>query len=424
MPPDFPPQVPPQVPPPIEAGFEHDLRAAMTHIGAAFAELLQAIGADASRPQEVSRRFGINRNLSWKLSKMVFAEEPSSVVGHLPGSNGLRILLDTCRRHGASENVCTRVELAMERFEEMVARHAGDRAGLDVLLSSLAGDQGEVDAQESSRRQAFLGNAAIWGVQARLQLGVLVHVPSASEPGAVDAAAVGGLLGFQRLRETAAWPLVRHQAYRTHPARRDAGVLMRPLDPDIGPDAPPLVREFSSVDAGSLEAVSVTAGSLWELREGPVGLTGTVDCVFGRYTRGIGRQLAEADGERSAAAMVPLNTPTEGVLIDLLVHRDLAYADVVPVPELRSRMETGADAELDGRRLYRLPAPGRVIDLGMGPPALDCEDSPRQAELVAWTLARLGHSLDDFRGWRLRMSYPPIPSAPMLRIALPDAADV
>ncbi|MCB9897968.1 MAG: hypothetical protein H6825_08190 [Planctomycetes bacterium] len=400
-------------------GFESDLLDAMDGCRSAFAELLRAIGADSRRPQDVCRRYGINRNLAWKLSKIIHADDVTSTVGHLPGAPGLRILLDTCRRHGASDAICTRVEQAMDAFESVVQTHATDRAGLDVLLSSLGGSDDSADVQEASRRQAFLGNSAIWGVQARIQLGIHVHVPSALDDW-VDAAAVGGLFDFRRLRHTANWPLVRHQAFRRAIDGSLAVSSVVPLDPG-GPDGgPPLVRAFSSVEPDALSPIEVQGGTLWEMREGPIGLTGTVDCVFGRRADRIGRQRAQVDGD-SAVAAVPINTPCEKLQIDVFVHEDLAYADVEPRAEILSRLETSSDPELDGRRHYGLPVPARVVDMGAAPPLLHASDVPRYPELVQWTLERMGHDVKSFRAWRLSLTYPPIPAMPLLRFDLSQA---
>lgn len=398
--------------------FDADLSAAMRSVRAALTELLTAIGAPASRPQEMSRRFGLNRNLAWKLSKIVHADDPTSVIGHLPGPSGLKILLDTCGEHGAGGEVLQRVVDAQAALDAVAERHAGGRAGLDVLLNARTDGAGAREAQEAARRQAFLANAAIWGVQARVQLGLHVHTPHAGAVSTVDAASVSGVLGFQRLRPTASWPLVRLQAYDEDAGQIDVRAV-RPIDPDTPRDTPPVVRPFSSVRAEQLHPVDVTAGTLWELKRGAVGLTGTTDCLFGRRVEAIGPSVAGPKGG-SAVARLPLNTPIEVAQIDLLVHRDLAYADRAPRAEILSRLETEHDARLDARRPYTLPVPGEVLDLGASPPTLASPYSPRQREIAAWMLGHLGHELDAFRAWRLLIPYPPIPSAPSLVIELPE----
>lgn len=397
--------------------FASDLRQAMLGARAALTELIAAIDGDASRPQDLSRRFGINRNMAWKLSRLIRADDPVPLIGHLPGTSGLRILLDTCARHGASSAACTAVREAVDGLDTVVRRHAGDRAGLDMLLTSMATGDDAVDVQEPARRQAFVGNASIWGVQARLQFGLHVQRPSADDPDAIDATAVTGLLGFQRLRPTARWPLMRLQGLTRDADGRLHSTKVHPLAADAAPDAPPLLPAFSSLPPSRLARVERDDAVLWELREGAVGRTGLVDCVFGRRAPNLASQYADHEGDAGWITL-PLFTPVEAMQLDVLVHRDLSFADAVPSVHLLSRLEGHEEAPLSDDTRHELPVAGRRLDLG-SPPAMSSPASVRHAELTAWVLDHLGARAEEFRAWRLVLSYPPIPSTPALRFPYP-----
>lgn len=45
---------------------------------------------------------------------------------------------------------------------------------------------------------------------------------------------------------------------------------------------------------------------------------------------------------------------------------------------------------------------------------------PRYRQIIETVLEGLGHSANDFVGYRLRMRYPPIPTLPVFRSALPE----
>ncbi|RKY18489.1 MAG: hypothetical protein DRQ55_13240 [Planctomycetota bacterium] len=61
-----------------------DLRGAL--IGA-----LTAVGVDPERPQEVARRLGLHRNLTWKVSKIVTGRDVFASVSHVLGRFRARV---------------------------------------------------------------------------------------------------------------------------------------------------------------------------------------------------------------------------------------------------------------------------------------------------------------------------------------------
>ena len=57
--------------------FPKHARAVVRTVRGAFTELLISVGADPSDPQAMSRKFGLNKNLAWKISKIIQADDPS-----------------------------------------------------------------------------------------------------------------------------------------------------------------------------------------------------------------------------------------------------------------------------------------------------------------------------------------------------------
>ena len=90
---------------------------------------------------------------------------------------------------------------------------------------------------------------------------------------------------------------------------------------------------------------------------------------------------------------------------------------------LYSQLGAAAPYPLDGRERGLLPVCDEVIDLGAGPPALATPEIPRYREMAETAARAMGHSLPDFRGYRVRMRFPPIPTVAVLRHALAEAPD-
>ena len=62
-----------------------------------------------------------------------------------------------------------------------------------------------------------------------------------------------------------------------------------------------------------------------------------------------------------------------------------------------------------------------VHDLGQSPPVVATPDISQYPLMVNRAFDRLGWNLDEFRGYRLTMRYPPIPTSAVLRYPLPKA---
>ena len=71
----------------------HSLRGSLT-------ELIASAGGDARKPQEVSRRFGIDKSLAWKVSRVIKAMAPHEALTHVPGVAAFEILFETMERAG------------------------------------------------------------------------------------------------------------------------------------------------------------------------------------------------------------------------------------------------------------------------------------------------------------------------------------
>ena len=70
---------------------------------------------------------------------------------------------------------------------------------------------------------------------------------------------------------------------------------------------------------------------------------------------------------------------------------------------------------------FLLPRFATVESLGAGPPVLASSHVPWEPVLLNAAAARLGFELEEFRGYRLSLSYPPIPTLAVFHYRLPAA---
>ncbi len=399
--------------------FEDHVKAVLARVRSAFAELLASVGADPTRPQEVARQLNLNKNLTWKISRIIRAGDPAAAVPHIPGKAGMTILLDSFKKAGASIHTIKAVRMAIAEFEEMRSIHAGDRESLEMLLGNLAPNAGTQQQAEGLRKLAFQGNSATWGVQARVQLCVNVIAPDSDKPDWVDLAWLSGLFDFRRLRRDAVWAMASTRKAKDDGTSVEVGPI-EAIDPNFEGDGKiPLVGALCSTPVPELRAVPGPDGMVrYELLEGPVGNTAAASCVIGIYGRAFVRRTC-APNDTIGEHVARLYTPAELLIHDLFVHRDLRYA-LSPEIFLYSQMPGGPVFPASGRDQGMLPVPEQLQQLGACPPDFVTPELPQYSQQLRAVFDRLKWNPKEFHGFRFKIHYPPIPAIAVLRYNLPE----
>ena len=379
--------------------------------------LLEALGADPRKPQDLARKFGMNSTTAWKLCKVVREGDPQVFVEHLPGPSGTKSLLRLARKENAPEAAIRCVEEAMAEFDHMVELHAGDRPTLERMAASQS-SRALQRQREAHRKLSFRGNSCTWGVQAELQLMASFIAPSAT-PGLTDLAKVTGLLGFCRLRPDAVWPMATTGTWNREldVDSSEAPLAEAPLDEAFAREhGMPLLSEFSTQPAPALNIKKAGTLRVLELSEGLVGMTGSISCLFGLQTREFGPLYFSEENQHSRYYTL-LSTPVEAAVVDLFIHRDMRTDEAVQTV-LRTRMESAGIA--DGRFAGAvLPMDEPLIHLG-SPPDVTIPEFPRYGRMVDFVCERLGRDASEFDGYRIRMTYPAIPTTLEFRHGMPE----
>ncbi len=396
--------------------FEEHCTSALEGLRSALVELYHAAGADPDAPQEVSRSFGLNRNLTWKISRIIRAEHPQQIFQHLPGASGLQILIDGFGRTGVPEERGAAVLAAAEEYERMVAVHAGDRATLELMLDSLDPEGAPAESLEVSRKLAFRGNSGVWGIQARVRLRTVFIAPDPERPEWLDTAQISGLVDLRRFRHGAVWPLFEREVFDDDGAPR--GTSEEAIDPKHGGEGGSmLIEEFCSKPLPEMRVVPIALGKRYELVGGSLGNRGRTTCVYGSYQRRFAPRHRDDHNVRGEF-FTSINAPSETLLFDLILHEDV-FAEM----NLEVRvLHAGSDGPYLGRSGVEIPCPERLRVLGTSPPNVVTPLVPRYGEIVGRVYERLGWDPRKFKGVRLEMKYPPLSSSVVLSSPLPEGS--
>lgn len=388
-------------------------------LGAGLREVVEQISSDQVRTgPEFASIFEIDDNLAWKLLSIAKPGTSPDVLQKVPGESGMRTFFRAAQRKGASDKSIARVRAAMVAYQSLIDTHAGDRAGLDSLLSNLNGAERTSDV--GTRRAAFRANSSLLGVQADVQVSAYFFWPEQHADGNTTSAMaiLRGYGGFRRLRSDVAWILGRGR--RTdHKGRAYGQAFPQPVDAEMAElhGGVPLVRLFSSDKMPPVRRTIMPDGmAVDRLLPGPVGRQASLTFFLAETMR---PGLAEANDpdNPSLRLVTSTHTPCEQLVCDAFFHKDLpplGAISCVTGSELGG-VSLGHCDPCDRVKLYM---GAEIEDHGQGVETLHIDNLPRYPELLGNMCRRQGINPDDLRSYRVKVDYPPVASAVMFERAM------
>jgi hypothetical protein len=408
--------------------FDRHLRTALARLRTSLSELLATLGPSHQVHATLTRDIGIDKTLAAKLIRVVRETDPYSAVLDVPGEEAMRIFSRAMRGTGATAASLESLRESVESFQEMVRTQCGDRATLDMLAATaVRGADTAVSAKqkqqlETFRKQLYRGASAVFGVQVRVQISASFITPTPGNDQQYDVTLVNGLVDLRRIRSDVAWAII---SLRTLDPDGSTGPVLpfEPIDPQPagGSDTSvPLIRQFCSSPLPSLR-ISDTADRVRrvELPEGPVGCNSAITLFTGLTYRNASPRTRPDDADKYREHFTGLNTPAELAIHDLYVHKDLGFARR-PESCLYSQLPGGVSYPNGPRDSGLLQHGEPLQDLSGLPVHPITADVPGYDRVVGYVVERLGFSLDDFHGLRIRLRYPPVPSLHMYRYELPE----
>lgn len=386
-------------------------RGALQSVRRALIELYDAVGSDPSLPQDVARRFDLNRNLTWKLSRVIGAADPLAALSHLPGQAGIELAIEAFERAGAPAAAAESLRTAMTDFASVVKEHAGDREQLELTLESMGIYERDA-AAVSGRELAFRGNSSVWGVQAKTRLALTIVAPGKT-PDLLDYVVISGFVGLRRLRPSVQWRLGRAQMHTDRSVLMNReGLGLEEIEPKNPGDLPLVIQQFCSANMPRLLSRPSPEGLEILLPAGQVGNVGAFDCYLGYIFRGISALPALDNMHGSVAA--PITLPVETLVLDLVAHKDVVIKQK-PEVKMYGFPHGGPEGPAEQTPSNELPLQEQPVDLAGSPPALANSAVPGLAKLASSLYARMNWNPADFRGLRLQVKHPPMSSRVVLR---------
>lgn len=387
----------------------NDGKRAVLQLCSSLSAALHELGADPAKPQVISRRFGIDKSLSWRIARAVREEDAWAALPHIPGRPGIGIFLEALAAHGAGKESIDAVWAAQDAFEAFIARHAKDRETLQMMVAAAAADASD-KRMEAFRKDGSQAASALLGLRAGLHLSACFVQPG-TKTDMVDIAVVSGLVGFSRLRPDALWSVATFKNWGGDPESVNGAAT--PIDPTVGKGETPFLRDFCTQPLPDVRAIETQPGvTRFMMRPCAVGFASAADVFSGSIYRNTASVRESYPGERGEYG-TNLIVPSEALVLELFLHRDIPIEHNITT-SVYSMFPDGPQYPESGSDALRLPVPTTVIDLGFGDTETRFPEFPRYRELREMVAARLGKPLAEFHRFRYRLRYPPIPTLAVL----------
>ena len=99
----------------VDLSFQSDCDQEVSELREALAGVYASIGMDPAVPQEMARRFHLNKTLTWHLSRLLAETDCLPAMPHIPGALAMEKVLRAALGAGATEEQAERVRRALRR---------------------------------------------------------------------------------------------------------------------------------------------------------------------------------------------------------------------------------------------------------------------------------------------------------------------
>ncbi len=391
---------------PLSGSLEGRVAVIGAGLSAAFSAVIDAVPAAPHGPVGLARALGLDKVLTSRLLKAARHRDPIAVTHLMPGPDPLRKLLRAARKVGVETALIQQAEAAVDSFEALIRHEAGDRSGLDAIISTWL-PEARKPFELRRKQSAFKAMSQIKGAAAETNLATVLIRPSADGE-RLDVVWILGLIGLQRLRPGAAVRFTSRRMGGSSP-RRPTTLVGRPVEGEPESDGL-LLREYSSDPPPDIVVRNYGEAVHYLLGGDDFGPRSAVDLVFAEANfNEIERYVPKGSG-RKGYFFAEVSTPVKSLLFDAYLHKDVYPAAPPELHIYDTVLEGVASVNDRSRDIDRLDLAERIEDLG--PCNLRSGGFARAADVPNYTMllrdvfTRLEWSPDEFRGHRCRIEYP------------------
>lgn len=367
--------------------------------------VVSAVPGAPAGPVKLARAIGIDKVLASRALKAAASSDPIAALKLMPGPEPLRRLSSAAGKQGVSGELIRELEHAVQEFDELIRKEAGDRSALDAILASWLPDaRGEFELRR--KQAAYRAMSQLKGSSADLLLASVFFTPSKDNPDTLDLVWVMGMIGLQRVRPGS--PIKYASRRLSFDGKTNLPRHPTSLDGTSVDDFNGLrIDAFCSKPLASIEVQQVGDVVHYLLGDDAAfGPHSGIDLVFGEMNRReLPRFVARENPPRQRFAFAEISIPSKRLVFDAYVHRDL-----LPEAPALSIYDTAFDGTVNvndrARDIDRIDLQETITPLGDGFQRSRCADAPWYPELLETVAAKLDFKPSSMTGWRTQIDYP------------------
>ena len=394
-------------------GLEQRVAATGARLREALAALVAGVPGEPQGPQRLATVLGLDKVLASRLLKALRSSDPLTVVHRAPGPEPMRRVARAARRVGVAAERVEAATAAIDEFDQLIRREAGDRSGFDAMLSAWL-PEARREFELRRKQAAFKALSQLKGACGEIDHSAVFLSP-ADDPARLDVVWLIGVAGLRRLRPGV---VVKFDTRRLD----DGPAPRRPTDlegQEIQGHERVRLDQFCDAPPAPLEARPYGAVVHYTLGEVGFGPRSAVDILFAEVNRREMARYVPAGSGRRGYVFADVKVPVKKLYLDVFVHRDV-YPGSEPELTLYDTAIDGVASVNDrSRDIDRLDLHETVLPLGQGVAKADIPDVPRWIPALEHVLDRLAWRADDFRGYRVCIEYPLYGSQVVLAFSAP-----
>ncbi len=368
-------------------------------LAARIADVVAAIPGGPRGPADLARTIGVDKVLASRILKAAGSRDPIAVLHTAPGPEPMRRLLLAAKKSGVPARLILAAREAVDAFDTLVRREAGDRSTLDAMISAWL-PEARAEFELRRKQAAFRAMSQLRGVAADVDLATVLLHPSADNEH-WDVVWLFGLLGLQRFRPLAP---IKLSSRRTgngdaprHPETLD-GVAVEGLDGLR-------LNDYCTVPSVNVDVHHVGDVVHYMVADNGFGPQSATDLVFAEVNRAeLPRIPVQPEKRQTVFAEVAI--PFKVLMFDALLHEDV-FPGVEPELIIYDTAFDGiASANDPARDIDQLDMCESIQPLGWDIAKFRAAEVPRYAELLRHVCSKLNWDGTRFRGYRCRIEYP------------------
>ena len=389
-------------PPSVETRLEGRIARLGEALAQRVSRLVAAVPGNPQGPVSLARAIGVDKVLASRVLRAAASRDPVAVLQMMPGPEPLRRLASAAGKKGVSSELVSDLNDAVNQFDELIRNEAGDRSGLDAILSAWLPDA-RAEFELRRKQAAFRAMSQLKGQAAETFVSTVFLHPS-SDGEHLDVVWIIGLLGLQKLRPGS---VVKFATRRVSRAGEDAPRRPGTLD-GVSVDGFDGLRldQFCSDPPARLHVSRAGDVVHYTWAEEGFGPRSATDLVFAEVNHAELPRYVPAEKKRKRHVFAEITTPSKLLVFDAMVHEDV-FAGADPSLYIYDTAFEGiADVNDRGRDIDRLDLVESVQSLGKGINKFRIGEVPWYSELLKHVCAKLNWDGERLRAWRTRIDYP------------------